>query len=102
MEEPFDQATARRFILAILEGPGMTVFTRRAKEALLKSEMTSADAVNVLRGGHIAKGVPTASGWTYRAHTHRMNVTFSFRGHGHDGAAKPNELVLENAWRNNR
>jgi len=100
MEEPFDQATARGFILAILDGSGMTVFTRRAKEELLKNDMTSADAVNVLRGGHIAKGAPRASGWLYRAHTRRMNVEFSFRGQARDSAAEPNELVLENAWRN--
>jgi hypothetical protein len=100
MEEPFDQATARRYILQILEGPGMTVFTRPVKEALLRNDMTSGDAVNVLRGGHIGKGARTASAWIYRAHTRRMNVTFSFRGQGREGAAEPNELVLENAWRN--
>ena len=100
MEEPFDQETARRYVLAILEGPGMTVFTRAVKEALLSNDMTSADAVNVLRGGHITRGARTPSGWAYRAHTRRMNVTFSFRGQERDAAAEPNELVLDNAWRN--
>jgi hypothetical protein len=66
MEEPFDQETARRYVLAILEGPGTTVFTRAVKEALLSNDMTSADAVNVLRGGHIMKGARTPSGWAYR------------------------------------
>lgn len=102
MEEPFDPATARGFILAILDGSGMTVFTRRAKEQLLENDMTSADAVNVLRGGHIAKGAFNAARWTYRAQTRRMNVEFSFRGQARASAAEPNELVLENAWRNNR
>ena len=102
MEEPFDQATARGFILAILDGSGMTVFTRRAKEAFLENEMTSADAVNVLRGGLITKGAPHASGWMYRAQTRRMIVEFSFRGQARASTAEPNELVIENASRNNR
>ena len=101
MAEPFDQATARGYILAILDGPGMTVFTRRAKEEFLESDMTSADAVNVLRGGHISKGAHTDSGWRYRAQTRRMNVAFSFRGQERDSAAEPNELVIESARRNN-
>ena len=92
-EEPYQPETARSHILRILDGPGMTVFTKRAKDALMKNDMTSADAVNVLRGGRIAKGVSTASGWTYRAETARMRVDFSFR---------PNELVIESAGRTHR
>jgi len=93
VEEPYDPETARELIRGILDGPGMTVFTKRAKEALMKSEMTSGDAVNVLRGGRIAKGVHAASGWTYRAETSRMRVEFSFR---------PGELVIESAGRTHR
>jgi hypothetical protein len=93
VEEPYDPETARGLILKILEGPGMTVFTKRAKDALMKSEMTSGDAVNVLRGGRIGKGVKTPSGWTYRAETSRMRVEFSFR---------PSELVIESAGRTHR
>lgn len=93
MEEPYDPEVARGTIHRILDGPGMTVFTKRAKEALMKSDMTSGDAVNVLRGGRISKGVRTASGWTYRADTSRMRVEFSFR---------PNELVIESAGRTSR
>lgn len=102
MEEPFDAATAQRCIRAILDGPGMTVFTRCAKEEFLENDMTSADAVNVLRGGHVAKAARTASGWRYRAETRRMSVEFSFRGQERDATAEPNELVIESAWRNNR
>jgi hypothetical protein len=94
MEEPLDPATARRWVDLILDGPGMTVFTRRAKEGFVAHGMTSVDAVNVLRGGHVGKGVKTASGWTYRAETRLMSVEFSFRG--------PNELVVLGAWRTNR
>ena len=102
MEEPFDQATARGYIRAILDGTGMTVFTKRAKEDFRMHAMTSVDAVNVLRGGQIAKGAQTAHGWTYRAETQRMSVELSFRGQGRDAAAEPNELVLESARRHNR
>ena len=87
---------------AILEGPGMTVFTRRVKEEFMRHHMTSADAVNVLRGGRISKGIPAASGWSYRAETQWMGVLFSFRGQERDPAAEPHELVIESAWRNNR
>ena len=93
MAEPFDQETAKKHVLAILEGPGMTVFTKRAKEKFMKHDMTSADAVNVLRGGRIGKGVASESGFTYRAETGRMGVEFSFR---------PNELVILGAWRTRR
>ena len=71
----------------------MTVFTKRAKEALMKNDMTSSDAVNVLRGGRISRPTQSAAGWKYRAETARMRVEFSFR---------ENELVLESAGRTNR
>ena len=93
VEEPYDPEAARSQIVRILDGPGMTVFTKRAKDALMKNTMTSADAVNVLRGGRISKPVLSEAGWTYRAETARMRVEFSFR---------PDELVIESAWRTNR
>ena len=94
MEEPYDPEAARGLILGLLDGPGLTVFTKRAKEGFLKHGMTSGDAVNVLRGGRVSKGARSASGWTYRAETQRMVVEFSFRGR--------TELVIESAWRINR
>jgi hypothetical protein len=99
VDEPFDPGTVRGNVLRILDGPGLTVFTKRAKEMFLNNDMTSADAVNVLRGGRIAKAVKAASGRTHRAETQRMIVEFSFRG---DGRAAPNELVIESAWRTHR
>ena len=102
MEEPFDPATARGYIAAILDGFGMTVFTRRAKADFLGNDMTIVDAVNVLRGGRIAKGVHSAAGWMYRAETSRMSVEFSFRGQDRTPAAGPDELVIESARRTKR
>ena len=102
MEEPFDPETARGYIRAILDGPGMTVFTKRAKTDFLAQGMTSVDAVNVLRGGRIAKGIRTERGWTYRAETPRMSVECSFRRHGSEAAAAPQELVIESVRRAKR
>jgi len=102
VEEPFDPATAQGCVRAILDGPGMTVFTKRAKADFLMNDMTIVDAVNVLRGGRIAKGVPSAAGWTYRAETSRMSVEFSFRGHDRNVAAVPDELVIESVRRARR
>ena len=74
MKEPFNQGTARKHIRAILDGPGMTVFTN----------------------------AQTLEGWRYQAVTLRMTVLFSFRGHEHGGSAAPKELVIESARRNRR
>ena len=98
MQEPFDQDVARAHVLAILDGPGMTVFTARLKKDLLENDMTSLDAVNVLRGGAMSPAVQTSAGWIYRATTRRMSVEFSFRG----PARGPNELVLVAARRTQR
>ena len=98
MQEPFDQDVARAHVLAILDGPGMTVFTARLKKDLLENDMTSLDAVNVVRGGTMSAPVQTSAGWIYRATTRRMSIEFSFRGH--DG--EPNELVLVAARRTQR
>ena len=66
MKEPFNQGTARKHIQAILDGPGMTVFTSRLKDDSLKNDMTSLDAVNVLRGGRITAIGQTPEGWGIR------------------------------------
>ena len=100
MGEPFDPETARKYVLTILEGPGMTVFTKRMKNESLANEMTSLDAVNVLRGGKISKFAPASYGWRYQATTRTMTVEFSFRGHTHTTSASPSELVIESARRN--
>jgi hypothetical protein len=102
MREPFDPATARAHVQAILDGPGMTVFTRRAKAEFLRNDMTIVDAVNVLRGGRMSKGVASESGWAYRAETRRMSVGFSFRSGDRGPTAAPSELVIESARRTSR
>ena len=102
MQEPFDQDVARAHVLAILDGPGMTVFTARLKKDLLENDMTSLDAVNVLRGGTMSVPVRTPAGWLYRATTQRMSVEFSFRSEVREPQASPNELVLVAARRTQR
>lgn len=100
MAEPFDPATARKHVRAILAGPGMTVFTKRAKDEELKNDMTSLDMVNVIRGGTIAPMAPTPGGCRYRAVTQNMTVEFSFRSPEHGKSIPPNELIIESARRN--
>ena len=102
MQEPFDQDVARAHVLAILDGPGMTVFTARLKKDLLENDMTSLDAVNVLRGGAMSPAVQTSAGWIYRATTRRMSVEFSFRAQARQSLTSPNELVLVAARRTQR
>ena len=98
MQEPFDPETAAKHVRAILEGPGMTVFTKRVKEDSLKNDMTSLDLVNVLRGGKLSAIASTPGTWRYRSVTRFMAVEFSFRGPKH-GASAPSELFIENARR---
>jgi hypothetical protein len=46
VEEPYDHATARDHIRAILDGPGMTTFSQGAKDAMMDARMLSGDVVN--------------------------------------------------------
>jgi hypothetical protein len=102
MTEPLGHDAARKCILAIIEGSGMTVFTDRVKNDEAQHDMTSLDLVNVLRGGRIMKGTQTATGWAYRAVTQRMTVEFSFRWNHRKPGAMPDELVIETARRNDQ
>lgn len=97
MEGPFDARTAKARARAILDGPGMTVFSQRIRQDLMEQNMASQDAVNVIVGGKIAATVMTKHGWQYRASTRRMSVDFSFRGHAE--ASRLDELILESARR---
>ena len=100
MEERLDPEAAKKYIRAILDGTGMTVFTKRVKDDLLSNDMWSGDAVNVLRGGRISSVSSSPHGRRYQATTERMTVEFSFRRHKHGASGAPNELVIETARRN--
>ena len=99
MEERFDPETTKKYIQAILDGTGMTVFTKQVKDDLLSNNMMSGDAVNVLRGGKISSLSSSPHGRRYQATTQRMTVEFSLRGHKHGASGAPSELVLETARR---
>jgi hypothetical protein len=79
----------------------MTVFTARVKKDLLDNEMTSLDAVNVVRGGTISAPSRAAGRWTYRATTQRMTVGVVSKRESKADAI-PDELVLEAARRTQR
>lgn len=90
-EEPLEGGKAKREILEILEG-GTYFFSKHAEKELAKDNLTSLDAINVLRGGRITEPAEFENGsWRYRVHTQRMTVVISF------GGAK--ELVVVTAWR---
>jgi hypothetical protein len=99
--EPFDSATAKKYVRGILSGAGHTTFTTHAWAEMAKDRMSSVDVVNVLRGGKISVSKFEKGCWRYRSDTQRMTVIVAFRGHEHDPeSAAPNELAVITAWRN--
>jgi hypothetical protein len=93
VEEPFDHATARKHVRAILES-GMTTFLRSSHLAMAKEDMMSGDIVNVLRGGAIKSTTREHDAWRYESRTKSMTVEFFFRGR-----PVPDEIVVLDAWR---
>ena len=91
MKEPFDRNEAKKLILRILN-EGYTVFSRHAEEELAKDDLTTVDAVNVLRAGKITEPAELERDtWRYRVHTERMVVVVSF--------ASESKLRIVTAWR---
>ncbi len=88
---------------AIIDGVGMTTFSRSAKDSMMRNGMMSGDVVNVLRGGAIRSTERIHDAWRYQSTTTQMTVEFCFRGHDADPARTvPNEVVIVRAWRNER
>jgi hypothetical protein len=94
--EPFDAATAKKFIRAILDS-GSVVFSRHALDEMANDkhgEITRVDVVNVLRGGVVEPGEFERGSWRYRVHTIRIWVVVAFNS--------DSELVIVTAWRMGR
>jgi hypothetical protein len=92
MKEPFSRNEARKLIQQICR-EGIVVSSRHAKEELAKDDLTTVDAMNVLRAGRIleeAEERPQGS-WTYRVHTEQLVVVVAF-----ESASK---LKIVTAWR---
>ena len=88
--EPLNEAQAKRLIRHILES-GTVSLSDHALEELAKENMTTVDAVNVLRGGVVEPAEFERGSWRYRVRTQRMYVVVAFRSEKH--------LVIVTAWR---
>jgi hypothetical protein len=98
VREPYDHETARRIVRRILGERGMTTFGSSAKDAMMREDMTSADVVNVLRGGAV-RSLEIEHGFQrYRSRTKTMSVDFAFRGPD-TGHGEPDEVVIVGARR---
>ena len=91
--EPLDQSKARRLIREILL-KGSVTFSGHSQAELAKDDLSSVDAVNVLRGGIVDPPELQSGTWRYRVRTDRIAVVIAFRSES--------ELVVVTAWRNKR
>lgn len=92
-KEPLNADDARALIRSILKG-GDVAFSRHALTELENDDMTTVDAVNVLRGGVVRPGEFENGSWRYRVQTGRMTVVVAFRSR--------TELIVVTAWRGTR
>lgn len=66
-------------------------FSNHALRELANDDMTTADCMNVLRGGIVEQPEWERGSWRYRVRTNRMCVVVAFRSERH--------LVVVTAWR---
>ena len=90
LREPLSTVAAKQLIGAILAG-GTVAYSRHARAELAKDNMTTVDAVNVLRGGVVEPAELENGSWRYRVRTARMYVVVAFRSE--------EEMVIVTAWR---
>ena len=90
LKEPLDPDRARRLIGAILE-KGSVFFSSHSEEALADDDLSTVDAVNVLRGGKVESPEFERGTWRYRVQTQRIVVVVVFRSE--------TEFVVVTAWR---
>jgi hypothetical protein len=93
LKEPLEPEKARRLIREILE-KGSVSFSGHSLEALVDDDLSTVDAVNVLRGGTVEPAEFEKGTWRYRVRTLRMAVVIVFRS--------ASEVVVVTAWREKR
>lgn len=93
LDEPVKPDRARRLIREILEG-GQVAFSGHALDALADDELSTVDAVNVLRAGIVDPAEFEKGCWRYRVRTPRMVVVIAFRS--------ATEIRVVTAWREKR
>jgi hypothetical protein len=91
MKEPLNRNEAKKLIQAICL-QGVVTLSRHATEELAKDDLTTVDAMNVLRGGRILEAPELENGtWRYRVHTAQMVVVVAF--------LSESKLRIVTAWR---
>jgi len=92
MKEPLNRNEAKKLIQQLCR-EDMVVSSRHAKEELAKDNLTTFDAMNVLRAGRILEEAEkqTNGSWTYRVHTEQMVVVVAFQSES--------KLKIVTAWR---
>lgn len=93
MREPLEPSRARRLIREILE-KGSVSFSGHSEKALADDDLSTVDAVNVLRGGVVEPAEFENGSWRYRVRTQRMVVVIVFRS--------TSEMAVVTAWREQR
>jgi len=93
LKEPLEPNRARRLIGEILE-KGSVSFSGHAERALADDDLSTVDAINVLRGGVVQPGEFENGSWRYRVRTQRMVVVVVFRS--------ASAIVVVTAWREKR
>lgn len=93
MREPLEPSRARRLIREILE-KGSVSFSGHSEKALADDDLSTVDAVNVLRGGVVEPAEFENGSWRYRVRTQRMVVVIVFRS--------TSEMAVVTAWREKR
>jgi hypothetical protein len=89
-KEPLGPERARRLIRGILEN-GQVTFSGHSLEALADDDLSTVDAVNVLRAGTVDPADFEKECWRYRVRTRRMVVVVAFRSE--------TEIRIVTAWR---
>lgn len=95
-DRPLAVGEAKKLIAAILaddEGDGVS-FTGHAFRELKKDNMTTVDAVNILRRGVVREAEWENGTLRYRVQTQKMTVVVHIRS--------KTSLVVVTAWRNKR
>ncbi len=92
MKEPLNRNEARKLIQQICRD-GVVVSSRHAKEELANDDLTTVDAMNVLRAGRILEEAEQQAhgGWTYRVSTDHLVVVVAFESES--------KLKIVTAWR---
>ena len=90
LEEPLDEAAAKRLIRSIIEG-GTVRWTAHALQRLRVRDLTTVDCVSVLRAGVVDPPELENGTWRYRVRGGRTNVIVAFRSE--------DTLVVITAWR---